>query len=85
MKDSKLVDRQLVNSLLVAYVSKPEQRHEVLTIMSKILDWDEETKQQVRFLKTSLGGAFFVQQYYLTAWWASVVPCRCKECMALKV
>eukprot|EP00299_Pterocystis_sp_00344_P017662 c8851_g1_i1.p1 GENE.c8851_g1_i1~~c8851_g1_i1.p1 ORF type:complete len:371 (+),score=132.02 c8851_g1_i1:23-1135(+) len=56
MKDNRLIDRQLVNSLLVTYVSKPERRQEVLAIMSKILDWDDHTKDQVGLISHSRWG-----------------------------
>eukprot|EP00301_Raphidiophrys_heterophryoidea_P007683 c12939_g2_i2.p1 GENE.c12939_g2_i2~~c12939_g2_i2.p1 ORF type:complete len:576 (-),score=168.44 c12939_g2_i2:142-1869(-) len=47
MRDSKVIDRQLVNSLMVTYVSKPNQRDDVLNVMSKILEWDDATKEAV--------------------------------------
>ncbi len=47
MRDSKVIDRQLVNSLMVTYVAKPSQRDDVLSVMSKILEWDEATKEAV--------------------------------------
>ncbi len=52
LKDSRLIDRQLVTSLMVTYITRSDQRSDVLSVMSKILDWDEHTKQKVSGVET---------------------------------
>eukprot|EP00298_Acanthocystis_sp_HF-20_P004202 c14541_g1_i1.p1 GENE.c14541_g1_i1~~c14541_g1_i1.p1 ORF type:complete len:115 (+),score=34.83 c14541_g1_i1:924-1268(+) len=49
LKDSKSVDKQLVNSLIISYITKNDQRDEILNVMSKILDWDQNIKSEVGF------------------------------------
>lgn len=50
-QENDLVDRRLVSKLLVTYVSRPHEQREVLALMSKMLEFNEEQRIAVGLQK----------------------------------
>jgi hypothetical protein len=56
-EDENLVDRRLVNQLLITYIEGKRDKREVLELMSKILQFSEEDQSRLGIGKKSLLGS----------------------------
>ena len=47
MSENNYVDKRVVNKLLISYITKPQQRKEIVDLMSKIMSFTDEEKKTV--------------------------------------
>ena len=65
MNETYYVDKRVVNKLLISYITKPQQRIEIVDLMSKIMEFTEQEKEmlgvskETTHQKKGLFGFFF--------------------------